>query len=257
MAIVGVQPESQDLREQAASVAKKLALEVLPSDFVGKAGDPGVKLLVSPRGLELAFVDGKRGKPYRVDFLTSTWRGKWLQGVGKQHIFRRALGQHQAPIRLLDGTAGFGQDALLAMTFGCQVTAVEQSPVVAALLQDGIERARRDDEAVGFKLTNLQVVQGQTEDYLAKLKPAEFPDVIYLDPMFEKPKKSAKSPKEMQLLQELMDHSSDEEQLLNVAMKATRNRVVVKRPLKGRAIVPNPSHSFKGQSVRYDVYLVK
>ena len=76
--------------------------------------------------------------------------------------------------------------------------------------------------------------------------------------MFDKPKKTAKSPKEMQMLQELLGPApsvEEETQLFDAAMAVARSRVVVKRPLKARALRSSPSHSFKGQSVRYDVYI--
>jgi hypothetical protein len=45
------------------------------------------------------------------------------------------------------------------------------------------------------------------------------------------------------------------EQLLETALAAAKERVVVKQPLKGRALKANPKASFKGQSIRYDVYV--
>jgi hypothetical protein len=74
--------------------------------------------------------------------------------------------------------------------------------------------------------------------------------------MFSKLKSTAKSPKEMQLLQELLGDAepADEARLFEAAWAAARVRVVVKRALKTRASGPPPSHSYRGQSVRYDVY---
>jgi 16S rRNA (guanine1516-N2)-methyltransferase len=110
------------------------------------------------------------------------------------------------------------------------------------------------------KFAKFKIVNADSAEYLRKLKPAEAPDVVYLDPMFDKPKKSAKSPKEMQLLQALLgDPPSAESELalFQAAFTVAKKRVVVKRALKGQAISPGPSSSFKGQSVRYDVYLKK
>jgi 16S rRNA (guanine1516-N2)-methyltransferase len=196
-------------------------------------------------------MDKKRGKPFHVDFLSAAWKARFQTPLGRNHIFRRALGIKDEPLHLIDATAGFGQDSLLAASLGCKVTAVERSKAVAALLKDGIERATREDVQLRLKLAKVEIVNADAVEYLT----GKTPDVVYIDPMFEKPKKSAKSPKEMQLLQELLESAPGEEiRLFEAAMTAARARVVIKRPLKARAH-KTPSHSFKGQSIRYDVYV--
>ena len=207
----------------------------------------------------LAFDDPKRGKPYFVDFTGANWRSRILKGLPRQHIFRRALGVHNRPVRLLDATTGFGQDAMMAFALGCEVAALERSHLVARVLRDGVQRAMREFPQLGARASAFKIIEADARQYLAALKPEDFPDIVYLDPMFSKPKKKkAKSPKEMQLLQELLGEPPDqaeEEELFDLAFKVARDRVVVKRPLKARALKSSPSHSFKGQSVRYDVYV--
>jgi 16S rRNA (guanine1516-N2)-methyltransferase len=206
----------------------------------------------------LGFTDVKKGKPYYVDFLSVSWRSRFQKGLPKNHIFRRALGVNSEPLKVVDATAGFGQDALMILSMGFEVTAVERSKEVMSVLEDGIERARREDVGMKKAFEKLKIVQADTRDYLAGLKAEEKPDVVYLDPMFDKPKKKAKSPKEMQLLQELLGQPpapEEEMQLFDAAFKAAKKRVVVKRPIKARALKPSPAHSYKGQSVRYDVYV--
>lgn len=250
---MGVEAAEGMAAERAAEVAQQLNVPVLS----GMTSGPGVKLIVASGGLSLGFMDKSRGKPFVVDFLTAAWKSRFQQGLSRNHIFRRALGVHDEPLKVLDATAGFGQDAVLAASLNCAVTAVERSPVVAALLKDGIERAVREDEWMRAKLMDFAIHTVDSVEFLSKLKPALAPDVIYLDPMFEKPKKSAKSPKEMQLLQELLDppKAGDEVQLFEAALAAAKRRVVVKRPLKARAVKSSPAHSYKGQSIRYDVYV--
>jgi 16S rRNA (guanine1516-N2)-methyltransferase len=202
----------------------------------------------------------KKGKPYYVDFLSVSWRSRFQKGLPKNHIFRRALGASSESLKVVDATAGFGQDALMILSMGCEVTAVERSKEVMSVLEDGIERARREDIGMKKAFEKLKIVLADTRDYLAGLKAEERPDVVYLDPMFDKPKKTAKSPKEMQLLQELLGHpptAEEEIQLFDAAFKAAKKRVVVKRPIKAKALKPSPAHSYKGQSVRYDVYVTR
>lgn len=215
-----------------------------------------VELVKTEFGVGLGFVDKKRGKPYFVDFTPLSWRARLTKGLPKNHIFVRALGSPDKTSKILDATAGFGQDAVQALCLGCEVIAVERSKEVAAVLKDGIHRAL-NEEAIAPVFKKIKVVEADAREYLAKLADKDKPDVIYIDPMFDKPKKTAKSPKNMQLLQELLGEPSVQEleQLFDAAMIAAKERVVVKQPLKGRALKSTPSHSFKGQSIRYDVYI--
>ena len=177
------------------------------------------------------------------------------RGIPKSHIFRRALGVRDGPLKVIDATAGFGQDSVMALCLGCEVIAVEKSNVVMTVLRNGVMRALREDETVRARFEKLTVVEADAEVFLSQADPA---DIVYLDPMFEKPKKSAKSPKEMQLLQDLLaplPTAEDIERLFHVAFERSRNRVVVKRALKAKALARTPTHSYKGQSIRYDVYV--
>jgi 16S rRNA (guanine1516-N2)-methyltransferase len=205
-------------------------------------------------GHALVLKSEPKSRPFYVDFLAPSWRARWTV-IGRNHIFRRALGASHLPWHVLDLTAGFGQDAMMSVSMGCTVTAVEKNPTVFQLLSEAVARAQ-EDELLREKLKNIQLVQADAVEFLNSLKQA--PDVIYLDPMFDKPKKSAKSPKEMQILQALVGTSpmEEEQKLLDHSLQKASSRVVVKRPLKGTALKGPLSHSYKGQSVRYDVYTV-
>ncbi len=218
--------------------------------------DMGVKLVNQEGVVGLAFADEKKGKPYFVDFLTPTWKRNFKDGLPRNHIFRRALGAATDKPLICDATAGFGGDAMLALCLGCEVVALEKSSVVAQVLRDGIDRARREDLNMKKIFARLKLIEGDSVAVLGELAPK--PDVVYLDPMFDKPKKKAKSPKAMQMLQELLGEpptAEDELKLFEAAWKVCVRRVVIKRPIKARALKAGPTHSYKGQSVRYDVYV--
>ena len=262
MGLIGIEAASEDVKPWAARLAKSLKLNLLQPGRAASEPTPeaSVKLVVSEIGLGLAFVDQELGKkPYYVDFTAGAWKQRFHAGLPKSHIFRKALGFRETGAgRVLDVTAGFGQDAMMILTLGVELTAIERSPVVFAVLEDGIRRAAREDETLKARLTNLKLLNVEALDYLAGLTADNAPDVIYLDPMFDKPKKKAKSPKEMQLLHALLGDPPSAEaelQLLKKALMVAKQRVVVKRPLKARAILASPVHTYKGQSVRYDVYL--
>ena len=210
-------------------------------------------------GIGLLLTSEKKSRPYFVDFLSSSWKSRW-KGLGKGHIFRKALGAHKMPWRVLDLTAGFGQDAMMAVSMGCDVVAIEKNETVYRLLSEGVERARIESVELLEKLKRFELIRSEAKEFLQKLISSPHSamkfDAIYLDPMFEKPKKSAKSPKEMQLLQGLVGASNEaeEQELLNLALQLGAKRVVVKRPLKGQMLKGPLKPSYKGQSVRYDIY---
>ena len=245
----------ESLNQMANSRAEELANQWGVPLATGVTGGKGVKVVVSELALGLGFADPKKGKPFYVDFLSREWRTRLTKGLPKTHIFRRALGHKDKSLRIIDATAGFGQDSVLALCLGCEVIAVEKSSVVVTVLQNGVMRALREDETIRSRFENLSVVEADAETFLQQVAPA---DVVYLDPMFTKPKKSAKSPKEMQLLQDLLEPrptADDLERLFSIAYTYARGRVVVKQPLKAKALGRTPTHSFKGQSIRYDVYV--
>jgi len=259
MALVGVVAVEESARTRASALAVELGVTLLDAEAV-KAARAGVVLFVNTINLALGFADSSRGRPYIVDFLSNSWRLRWQQGLARGHIFRRALGGVDDPLHVVDATAGLGQDSALMLSLGCRVTAVERAKVLTLLLQDAGERVSREDAGVAAKLKKLQVVNADAVTYLQGLQGGARPQVVYMDPMFKKPKSKAKSPKEMQLLQELFgdvaNYAEEEERLFQAAFATATERVVVKRPLKARALSRAPSHSFKGQSIRYDVYLV-
>jgi 16S rRNA (guanine1516-N2)-methyltransferase len=254
--LTSVEPLSESFKTFAAKFAQTWGVALGPTPK-----GPGVRAVVSEVGVGLQFNDPALGKkPYYADFVDLGWKGLFTKGLPKTHIFRKALGAHDGEWTVLDATAGFGGDAMLAMICGAQVTAIEKSPVVAEMLRGAVSRASSEYVSFKAKLAKFKIVNADSAEYLKKLKPADAPDVVYLDPMFDKPKKTAKSPKEMQLLQALLGDppsAADELALFQTALQLAKKRVVVKRALKAQAIAPSPASSFKGQSVRYDVYLKK
>ena len=152
-------------------------------------------------------------------------------------------------------TAGLGRDAFVLASLGCAVTLVERSPVVHALLHDGLERARCcDDAAVREIVSRMRLVHADSREWLA-LQGRAF-DVIYLDPMFPERRKSALVRKEMRIFQELVGEDQDAAALLEPTRAHCRSRVVVKRPSRAPFLGGcSPSWSVNGKSTRFDIYL--
>ncbi|OAZ48703.1 class I SAM-dependent methyltransferase [Paenibacillus polymyxa] len=90
---------------------------------------------------------------------------------------------------VLDCTAGLGTDSLL-FSIGTgssgQVTAVESSFPVYALIKDGMRHYRSGNAAVDRAFSDIDVRYGHHLDYLRSL-PNRSVDIIYFDPMFRDP----------------------------------------------------------------------
>jgi 16S rRNA (guanine1516-N2)-methyltransferase len=199
--------------------------------------------------------------PLCVDFLTG--KGGWrARDISKNDLLPRAIGMKSAhpPRTVLDTTAGLGQDAASLAFLGIEVTALEQSKVVHALLLDGIARAVTAKGELGEALQkHLTLRCADARHFLRMLgERSGILDVVYLDPMFRE-EKSARSRKEMQHLQNLLPEqtAAETEELFRLALGVAAKRVVVKRPLHAPELAENPppSHTLKGKSVRFDVYL--
>ncbi|MBO7387921.1 MAG: class I SAM-dependent methyltransferase [Lachnospiraceae bacterium] len=159
---------------------------------------------------------------------------------------------HTAPLKVLDATAGFGEDSLILAAAGFSVTACERNETIAALLNDARERALKDERLKAIA-ERIEIVSGDSKELM---KPENGFDVIYLDPMFPERKKSGLIKKKFQLLQLLESPCDDEKELMEAARKATPKKIVVKRPAKGPNLAGmTPSHSVAGKVIRYDCYI--
>lgn len=168
--------------------------------------------------------------------------------IQKNSLLGKAMGRKTSTV--VDATAGLGGDALLLARMGFDVTAIERMPVVSALLEDGIARAKTIEQRL-----QIQHQFGDAKDMLPKMFTP--PDSIYLDPMYpEGRKKSVEVARPLKILRELVGDDSDFEELLEVALSSTAKRVVVKRPIYAEPLcLRELAGSLKGKMVRYDIYV--
>lgn len=240
--IVAVDPA---LEKQAALLAGQLALDTTdPVRF---------ELQLALDGLQLQETNSKAG-PVRVDFVGGAMAHRRQFGGGAGQMIARAVGiQGAVRPHVLDATAGLGRDAFVLACLGCRVDMIERHPVVAALLADGLERARQDIDTAPV-VANMQLRQGNAIELLQDWQD-EIPQVIYLDPMFPQRSKSAQVKKEMRLFQPLVGGDDDAPALLAAALELASHRVVVKRPRIAPALEGmKPGYSLQGKSSRFDIY---
>jgi 16S rRNA (guanine1516-N2)-methyltransferase len=246
--LISIWAEKEKSFARADELAERLSLQVgrsRPKTFLS--------LYVDKEKLGLGFSREIPFRPYYVDFCSREWRFRRRKGLSANRLFLTALGIKERTT-ILDLTAGFGQDSFMMAWAGANVVALERSPIVFEILEDGLRRAFADDSGWHHG-DRLKIVRTEGADFLKTCDPF---DVIYFDPMFDKPKKKAKSPKAMQLLQSLLTPDADQiEKLFALAKTKARSRIVIKLPLKGELPLPKPNVTFAGQSIRYDVYLLQ
>lgn len=215
-------------------------------------------LLLSDEHLALLQNGPDAPGPIYVDFAGGAVSHRRKFGGGKGQPIAKAAGYGKgASPSVLDATAGLGRDAFVFASLGSEVWLVERSPVVAALLEDGLQRALLDEETSPV-VSRMHLCMGDAKELLTDWSEQQRPDIVYLDPMYPPRQKSALVKKEMRLFQQLIGEDGDADSLLPEALKIARQRVVVKRPdyapwLNGT----KPTLVFETKKNRFDVYVIK
>lgn len=250
-------------RAEAMHLAGKLGLECLCGVDPSAIESCEFALVFDDTGVSLQQTGKKAPGPIRADFISGAVNHRRKFGGGKGQMIAKAVGVKSGVYpKVLDVTAGLGKDAFVLATLGCNLTLVERSPIVQAILADGLQRAKDYARSEDLELASLlERMYLQTQDslaYLETLADGQKPDVIYLDPMFPERSKSADVKKDMKAFHLVVGKDLDADQLLDKCLAVALYRVVVKRPRKapnlaGRA----PSYQLEGKSSRYDIYTLQ
>ncbi|RUM43086.1 MAG: hypothetical protein DSY80_06190 [Desulfocapsa sp.] len=238
-------------QQQAEQLAAKLGLQLARPEnrypLILRYCDTGLELVKND--------DPSLAGPVRVDFTSGSYT--FRRRCQKRELLIRAVGvKADTPLDILDGTGGLGRDGFMLAAAGCRVHIFEREPIIAALLADGLKRARSHPKTAAI-CRRIQLTHGDVLEVLETMQQTgRQVDVIYLDPMFPQRKKSAKVKKEARMLQLLAPVDDSSKRLLEAALTAAAKRVVVKRPLRAPCLSPlSPSHSHNGTTIRFDVYL--
>jgi len=194
--------------------------------------------------------------PIFVDFTNMQTDYRRFHSNKKNEMIAKAIGLNKtSQPSIIDTTAGLGQDAFMLATLGCSITLIEQSSIITALLQDGLERAKQKP-SLSTLINRMHLIHANSIDYLQTLPEIDKPDIVYLDPMFPVRKKTALAKKEMQTLQVLLQNNPlDEKILFKAALACAQKRIVVKRHKSSPTITSRkPDIVFTGKSCRFDVY---
>lgn len=211
----------------------------------------GVHLLVHKQMLSLANKEDTKVLPVAVDFLKPIFKKRLLSSRIKSELLNKTLGKKHGYKTVLDATAGMGVDSMIFASLGLDVVAFEKSEAIYLLLKDGLNRAGNDESLAGIS-GRVDLKFGDSLNHTGEI------DVVYIDFMFSKAGKKAKSKKNMEIFKKITTIPTDIgvsesfSQYLGFKFK----RLVFKRPLKAEVLrLGNFSHSVVGKAIRYDIYL--
>lgn len=190
-----------------------------------------------------------------VDFTSGATRHRRQQGGGLGQAIAKAVGMRgNYQPKILDVTAGLGQDAFVLASLGSEITMLERAPIAASLLADGLRRGKEHEE-VKTITERMTLIHIDGHSYL-DTAPRNYFDVIYLDPMFPEDNKSALPKKTMQAFHSLIGQDNDSDALLPKARRIAKKRIVVKRSSRAPWLYQaKPHYSLTGKSTRFDIYL--
>jgi len=211
-------------------------------------------LVLTPAHLELRKRDEPKLGGIFVDFVSGAMAHRRKFGGGRGEAVAKAVGIKGGYLPdVVDATAGLGRDAFVLAALGCRVRMLERHPVVAALLEDGLQRGYADSEIGGWLRERLTLLHVASQQALSDIAPA--PDVVYLAPMYPHRQKSAMVKKEMRVFQSLVGADEDADALLEPARRLAKKRIVVKRPDYAPPLAGVATQSaVVTKSHRFDIY---
>ncbi len=247
--------ESAKILQKAAELATRLNLPVAPAielrttELVLAYTAKGLQLLHMPFSSRkhccLLFVDFVHGKNGFRLARNATSKQPLARAAGLKPGFRPTI---------LDATAGNGADGFVLAGLGSRVTMCERSPIIGALLQDGLNRAAQQQLTAAIIDQYITCKQIDSREYL--LQSNEAFHTIYLDPMYPERQTSALNKQTLRTIRALVGGDPDSANLLETALTKAANRVVVKRPRQAPALsARKPSHTITMKNSRFDVYL--
>ena len=190
----------------------------------------------------------------RVDFVSGAVAHRLRFGGGRGQDLAKAMGFRSGKTpQVIDATAGLGRDSFLLASLGAQVTMIERSTRMHELLKAGIEDARLQGGVFADIIARMTLLNGDAKDLLPTLSG----EAILIDPMHPPRKTTALVKQELRQVREIVGTDEDAADLMRVALKHARQRVVLKWPAKGDPIegIPSCSHQILGKSTRYDVFM--
>ena len=165
-----------------------------------------------------------------------------------ESLLKKAIGwQSTSQKHILDTTGGLGHDAFILALLGQKITVLEKNTGLCILIEEALNNLPNLSYFNDAK-NNISVINNDSRAFLSS---AENFDVIYVDPMFNS-KKKLKRTKQMQFLDNYLKEYDDPSVEF---YKSNFKRLVIKKELRSTSSIKDCSAiSFRGSSVRYDIY---
>ncbi len=176
-------------------------------------------------------------------------------GKGRGQNLAKAVGMKSNKNRnIVDATAGLGYDAFILASLGANLTLIERSETMYKLLRDGVSEGVLHGGEISKIIGRMKLIFGDSKNILPYLSP----EVILIDTMYKDRKKSALVKNDMRLIREIVGPDSDYTELIEVALKFAKNRVVIKQPRYAEPLrdIKQCSHQILGKTIRYDIHMV-
>ena len=180
-------------------------------------------------------------------FSEGKFRARISQYQGES-LLKKAIGwQSTSQKHILDTTGGLGHDAFILALLGQKITVLEKNTGLCILIEEALNNLPNLSYFNDAK-NNISVINNDSRAFLSS---AENFDVIYVDPMFNS-KKKLKRTKQMQFLDNYLEEYDDPSVEF---YKSNFKRLVIKKELRSTSSIKDCSAiSFRGSSVRYDIY---
>ena len=180
-------------------------------------------------------------------FSEGKFRARISQYQGES-LLKKAIGwQSTSQKHILDTTGGLGHDAFILALLGQKITVLEKNTGLCILIEEALNNLPNLSYFNDAK-NNISVINKDSRAFLSSV---ENFDVIYVDPMFNS-KKKLKRTKQMEFLDNYLEEYDDPSVEF---YKSNFKRLVIKKELRAAPSIKDCyAISFKGSSVRYDVY---
>jgi 16S rRNA (guanine1516-N2)-methyltransferase len=247
--------DSPTILQKAVDLATKLGLTLEQSPL---GSGQQWRLDCSPDGLHLLqSANGRITSRLFVDFVSGKNGFRHAHHCTVKQPLARSLGikrGHRPAV--FDGTAGLGADSWVIASLGCQVTMCERSPLLHALLADGLLRAANAAAPAAAVSARVRLLHAEATTYLRCTQ--QIYQVIYLDPMYPVRQGSALNSLVQRTLRDLVGDDHDSGTLLEAGLAVATERVVVKRPRGAPPLAGlTPSYATDSKRIRFDVYLTR
>lgn len=159
---------------------------------------------------------------------------------------------------VLDGTLGLGSDTLVIswqVGEAGKVIALEKSEAIYAVMNESLKKLIKKENEYSFLLKRVEIIHASLEEYVKEKEDSSF-DMVYLDPMFDKPRKKSDG------IEGLRPWATEEiptPEVIGECLRVSKNQVVIKEPKasrwwqEGKCFFKNQLTGQRYQSVRYRI----